>query len=101
VVIEALLAAGAKVQAYDPVAMKEAKHVLGYRILYTEDAISAAKDADAILLVTEWNEFRLPDWKLIKENMKDHVLFDGRNIYNAKDIAEKGFTYYCIGIKTN
>jgi UDPglucose 6-dehydrogenase len=101
VVIESLLAAGAKVQAYDPVAMKEAKHSLGYRILYTEDVISATKDADAILLVTEWNEFRLPDWKVVKENMKQHVLFDGRNIYNAKDMVEKGFTYYCIGVKPN
>lgn len=101
VLIESLLAAGAKVQAYDPVAMKEAKHMLGYKILYTEDLISAVKDADALLLVTEWNEFRLPNWKLLKENMKQHVLFDGRNVYNAKDIADKGFTYYCIGIKTN
>jgi len=101
VLIDALLEAGAKVQAYDPVAMKEAKHMLGYKIFYAEDAISAAKDADAVLLVTEWNEFRLPDWNVIKENMKQHVLFDGRNIYNAADMAEKGFTYYCIGIKTN
>lgn len=101
VLIESLLAAGAKVQAYDPVAMKEAKHMLGYKIMYTEDLISAVKDADALLLVTEWNEFRLPNWKLVKENMKHHVLFDGRNVYNAKDIADKGFTYYCIGIKTN
>jgi UDPglucose 6-dehydrogenase len=100
VLIEALLAAGAKVQAYDPVAMKEAKHSLGYRILYTEDLLSAVKDADALLLLTEWNEFRLPDWKIVKQNMKQHVLFDGRNIYNAKDISEKGFAYYCIGIKT-
>ncbi len=98
--IEALLEAGAKVQAYDPVAMKEAKHFLGYKVLYAEDTISAVKDADALLLVTEWNEFRLPDWKLIRENMKSCVLFDGRNIYNAKDMADKGFTYYCIGIKT-
>lgn len=101
VLIEALLEAGAKVQAYDPVAMKEAKHYLGYKVFYAEDTISAVKDADALLLVTEWNEFRLPDWKLIKEHMKNHVLFDGRNIYNAKDMTEKGFTYYCIGITTN
>jgi UDPglucose 6-dehydrogenase len=100
VLIDALLEAGANVQAYDPVAMKEAKHMIGYKILYTEDAISAVKGADALLLVTEWNEFRLPDWKLIKENMKQYVLFDGRNIYSPKDIAEKGFTYYCIGINT-
>lgn len=99
--IDALIAAGAKVQAYDPVAMKEAKHHLGYKVFYAEDTISAVKDADALLLVTEWNEFRLPDWNLIKEHMKGHVLFDGRNIYNAKDMKEKGFTYYCIGINTN
>lgn len=101
VLIEALLEAGAKVQVYDPVAMKEAKHHLGYKVFYAEDTVSAVKDADALLLVTEWNEFRLPDWKLIKENMKGHVLFDGRNIYNAKEMAEKGFTYYCIGVNAN
>lgn len=100
VLIEALLAAGAKVQVYDPVAMTEAKHFLGYKVFYAQDTISAVKDANALLLVTEWNEFRLPDWKLIKENMKDHVLFDGRNIYNAKDMADRGFAYYCIGVKT-
>jgi UDPglucose 6-dehydrogenase len=101
VLIELLLAAGAKVRVYDPVAMKEAKHSLEYRVLYMEDALSATSDADAVLLVTEWNEFRLPDWKLIKENMRQPVIFDGRNIYNAKDLTDKGFTYYCIGISLN
>lgn len=100
VLIDALLEAGAKVQVYDPVAMKEAKHFLGYKVFYAEDTVSAAKGADALLLVTEWNEFRLPDWNLIKENMNGHVIFDGRNIYSAKDMAEKGFTYFCIGIQT-
>ncbi|HWB27867.1 MAG TPA: UDP-glucose/GDP-mannose dehydrogenase family protein [Chitinophagaceae bacterium] len=99
VIIEALLAAGAKVQVYDPVAMKEAKHALGYSVFYAEDAISAVKDADALLLVTEWNEFRLPDWELIKANMKGNVIFDGRNIYGIKDMEEKGFIYYCMGVK--
>jgi UDPglucose 6-dehydrogenase len=98
VLIEALLAAGAKVQAYDPVAIKEAQHVLGYSILYTHDAVSAVKDADALLLITEWNEFRLPDWKELKRLMKQPVLFDGRNIYQSIDMKEKGFTYYCIGV---
>ncbi len=99
VLIEALLEAGAKVQAYDPVAMKEAKYMLGYKVIYTNDAVSAVKDADALLLVTEWPEFRLPDWKLIKETMKAHVIFDGRNVYNPEIIQEKGFTYFCIGVK--
>lgn len=99
VLIEALLAAGAKVKAYDPIAMNEAKHQLGYSIEYSGDLISAIKDADALLLVTEWNEFRLPDWELIKSLMKQLVVFDGRNIYNAAEIREKGFSYYCIGQK--
>ncbi|RFM27406.1 UDP-glucose dehydrogenase family protein [Deminuibacter soli] len=98
VLIESLLAVGAKVQAYDPVAMKEAKHMLGDKITYATDAAGALTNADALLLVTEWNEFRLPDWKQVKENLKDAVLFDGRNIYEAKELAEKGFTYYCIGV---
>ena len=102
VIIESLLEAGAKVQAYDPVAMKEAKHMIGHRILYTNDTLSAVKDVDALLLITEWNEFKLPDWKQVKELMKQPVLFDGRNIYQAADMEEKGFTYYGIGLgKTN
>ena len=100
VIIEALIEAGAKVQVYDPVAMQEAKHMLGYKVIYTNDAVSAVKDADALLLVTEWPEFRLPDWKLIKETMKQQVIFDGRNVYNPEIIKEKGFTYFCIGIGT-
>jgi len=101
VLIDSLLEAGAKVLAYDPVAINEAKHVFGQKIVYAPDAISAVKDVDALLLVTEWNEFRLPDWKMIKQSMKQHVLFDGRNIYNGNEMADKGFAYYCIGIKTN
>ena len=99
VLIEALLAAGAKVKAYDPIAMNEAKHTLGYTIEYSGDSVSAIKDADALLLVTEWNEFRLPDWDLIKSLMKQPVIFDGRNIYSAPEVKAKGFSYYCIGQK--
>ncbi len=99
VLIEALLAAGAKVQAYDPVAMDEAKHTLGKTIKYAKDAETAVSNADALILVTEWPEFRLPDWDDIKEKMKGRVVFDGRNIYHADDMKKMGFKYYCIGIK--
>ncbi len=97
VLIEALLKAGAKVQAYDPVSMKEAKHDLGETITYCEDALEATKGADAILLITEWAEFRLPDWEQVMVNLKQKVLFDGRNIYNANEMVTKGFDYYSIG----
>jgi UDPglucose 6-dehydrogenase len=97
VIIEALLEAGAKVKVYDPVAMKEASHLLSKEVELKEDAITAAENADAIILVTEWPEFRLPDWETIKAKMKDHVIFDGRNIYNRKEMKKFGFTYYAIG----
>jgi UDPglucose 6-dehydrogenase len=99
VLIDALTEAGAKVQAYDPVAMKEAKHLLDGKAELKEDATCAAKGADAIILVTEWPEFRLPDWQVICKSMKQNVMFDGRNIYHRKDLEEIGFTYYCIGAK--
>ena len=98
VIIEALLQAGAKVQAYDPVAMKEAQHTLGHSVMYTENPLSAVNGADALLLLTEWNEFRLPDWKQVRELMKQHVVFDGRNIYQSAEIEERGFIYYGIGL---
>jgi UDPglucose 6-dehydrogenase len=97
IIIEALLKAGAKVKAYDPVAMKEASHFLSKDVELKEDAISAAENTDAIILVTEWPEFRLPDWETVQAKMKNHVLFDGRNIYNRKEMKKLGFTYYAIG----
>jgi UDPglucose 6-dehydrogenase len=98
-IIDALLKAGAKVQAYDPASMREAKHIFNGSVSLCEDAIKATESADAIVLVTEWPEFRLPDWETIIENMNEHVIFDGRNIYNPDEMKEKGFTYYGVGIK--
>jgi UDPglucose 6-dehydrogenase len=98
VIINALLEAGAQVQAYDPVAMEEAKHMIGHAVMYANDAVSAIKNADALILITEWPEFRLPDWEMIKSSMKAQVIFDGRNIYHAADMKKKGFTYYGIGM---
>jgi len=97
VLIDALIDAGAKIQAYDPVAMHEAKHLLKGKAELKDDAIAAAKNADAIVLVTEWPEFRLPDWEVVCKIMKQNVMFDGRNIYHRNDLVKIGFTYYCIG----
>jgi UDPglucose 6-dehydrogenase len=98
VLIDALIEAGAKVQAYDPVAKHEAKHLLKGKAELKDDAIAAAKNADAIVLVTEWPEFRLPDWEVICKKMKGTVIFDGRNIYHKSEMKKLGFTYYGIGI---
>ena len=97
ILIEALHEAGAKIQAYDPVAMKEAKHLLGDQVQLKEDAMSATEKADALILVTEWPEFRLPDWNTIIKKMNGQVIFDGRNIYNRKEMKKFGFIYYGIG----
>ena len=98
VVIEKLLAAGAEVIAYDPVAMDEARRRLGRRISYVRDMYEAVIDADAIAMMTEWKEFRLPSWSIIHRAMRQHFIVDGRNIYDAADLAEEGFVYHCIGL---
>ena len=100
VIIEKLLAAGANVRAYDPVAMNEAKHTLGDTITYAKDQHDALIDADALLIITEWPEFRTPNLKVLGKLMNDKVIFDGRNIYEAQEIQDAGFAYYCIGVKT-
>ena len=99
VIAEALLAAGATVTAYDPAAMAEAKHQLGDRIHYATDAYKALTGADALLLITEWREFRLPDWARVKEALHQPVLFDGRNIYSGPEMRSAGFTYNGIGLQ--
>ncbi|MDQ6813679.1 MAG: UDP-glucose/GDP-mannose dehydrogenase family protein [Bacteroidota bacterium] len=101
VLIQSLLQAGAKVHAYDPVAMDEATHMVDDRVIFTRSAIDAVKEADALVLVTEWAEFRLPDWTKIKTIMNGRVLFDGRNIYDATEITESGFSYYGIGVQAS
>lgn len=100
VLIDKILKAGGKVRTYDPVAMEEAKHLrLGDSVVYARDIYDATLDADAILMVTEWAEFRLPTWEVIKKTMKKPVVFDGRNIYNKEEMNEIGFDYFGIGIK--
>jgi UDPglucose 6-dehydrogenase len=95
--IEELLADGATVAAHDPVAMDNARGPLGDRIQYVQNPYQAAEGADALFLVTEWNEFRQPDFARVKAAMKQPVLFDGRNIWNAARLRQMGFTYHGIG----
>ncbi|WP_373493790.1 UDP-glucose/GDP-mannose dehydrogenase family protein [Aquiflexum sp.] len=99
VIIDQLIEAGAKVKAYDPIAMKEAQHIyVGDKITYAKDAYDACVDTDALLLVTEWSEFRIPSWSAIGKLLHGKVVFDGRNIYDKKYLSEMGFTHYGIGI---
>ena len=97
-IIDALVQAGAQVKAYDPVAIKEAHKYISHQITYTEDEYAALEGADALLLLTEWREFRLPDWERIKGLMHRPLILDGRNIYNAKELENYGFEYFCIGV---
>jgi UDPglucose 6-dehydrogenase len=100
VIIQKLLDAGAKVKAYDPVAMKEAKHTLGDTIVYADDQYDALIDADCLLLVTEWSEFKFPNFKIMRKLLTQPVVFDGRNIYEVSEMKRNDFTYFCIGIDT-
>ncbi len=99
VICEELLARGASVVAYDPVAVDEAKHMIGDKIAYAKDAYAALPGADALLLVTEWREFRVPDWQKVKAALRGHVVFDGRNIYSGAELRKHGFVYHGIGVK--
>ncbi len=100
VLIKHFLEAGAKVKAYDPVAMHEAKRILGDSIEFCQDQYDALIDADCLLLVTEWSEFKFPNFNVVKKLLKSPVIFDGRNIYEVGEMKKKGFFYYCIGIDT-
>lgn len=96
-IINELLNKGAKIQAYDPKAMESAKYHFQNKIIYSKTSYEALKNADALLLLTEWNEFRRPDMDKIKELLKNPVIFDGRNQYNVERITQRGFEYICVG----
>jgi UDPglucose 6-dehydrogenase len=96
-VINALLKAGAKVQAFDPEAMREARKIFGDRIRYAEHNYEALEGAAALLILTEWNEFRRPDFARMKQMLANPVIFDGRNIYDPRDLLKLGFKYFPIG----
>jgi UDPglucose 6-dehydrogenase len=95
--ITALLKEGATVQAYDPEAMKVARGIFGTKITYADNGYAALTGADALAIVTEWNEFREPDYARMKKLMRTPVIFDGRNIYNPETLRGQGFTYVSMG----
>jgi UDPglucose 6-dehydrogenase len=97
--IESLLNAGVSVRAYDPAAMQEARKYLNDTIYYATDLYDAATEADALIVPTEWKEFRMPDWNKLKSIMRHHLVIDGRNIYNREELDSYGFAYSGIGQK--
>lgn len=100
VIVKKLLEAGAKVKAYDPVAIKEAKHHFGESITYCEDQYETLIDADCLAILTEWPEFKFPSFRIVKKLLNNPVVFDGRNIYDKNEMRENGFHYFCIGVDT-
>ena len=97
VMIKHLLDNGCKLKVYDPVAMEECKRRVGDILEYAPDMYDAVLDADALILLTEWKQFRIPSWGVIKKAMKQPLVFDGRNIYDAQELEGIGFVYHCIG----
>lgn len=97
VLIDKLTAAGCKVKVYDPIAINECRRRIGDKVEYCTDMYEAVVDADALLLVTEWNQFRMPSLPVLKKAMNSYVIIDGRNIYDAEYLTDNGFTYYKIG----
>lgn len=99
VIAKKLIQEGASIKAYDPVAMTATRAILGDLVNYADDQYEAVIDVDALLIITEWPEFRLPNFKVLEKLMKQKNIFDGRNIFEASEMQEHGFTYYCIGHK--
>lgn len=97
VTIGLLLEAGCTVRVYDPVAMNECRRRIGDKVYYASDMYDAVLDADALLMLTEWKQFRLPSWGVVAKSMKNPLIIDGRNIYDAEELRQNGFEYYCIG----
>lgn len=96
-IIEELIKEGVKIRAYDPVALKEAKRILGDQIEFCEDKYETLVDTDGLIVVTEWPEFRVLNYPILKKLMRERVIFDGRNIYDSEELKEQGFFYYSIG----
>lgn len=97
VMIDLLKKAGCKVRVYDPIAMNECRRRVGDAVTYCDNMYDALDDTEALLLLTEWKQFRLPDWNEVKRRMKRHLVIDGRNIFDAAEMTEYGFEYHCIG----
>jgi UDPglucose 6-dehydrogenase len=99
VVIDSLIKAGVKVKVFDPISMNETKRLIGDKVIYCDEMYEAAIDADAVALLTEWKQFRIPSWNVIKKVMNGNIVVDGRNIYDRSEIESLGFVYYRIGEK--
>lgn len=99
-IVSKLLKAGARVKAYDPVAIPEAKHHFGDTISYYNDQYEALIDSDCLAIITEWPEFRIPNFNVIKKLLKTPAVFDGRNIYDKDEMRQNEFDYFCIGVDT-
>ena len=97
VTISLLKQAGAVVKVYDPVAMDECRRRLGDEVEYATDMYDTLLDADALLILTEWKQFRLPNWQVVKRVMSNPLIIDGRNIYDSEELLSLGFDYFCIG----
>lgn len=97
VTIDLLLKAGCRARVYDPVAMDECRRRLGAAVYYGSDMYDVVAGADALMLLTEWKEFRMPDWRAVKSTMRRGVVFDGRNIYDGRELREIGMEYCRIG----
>lgn len=96
VLIDKLIEAGANVKVYDPIAMDECRRRMGDKVVYATDMYDAVLDTDALLLVTEWKEFRMPSWGVVKKTMRQVLVIDGRNIYDRSELQQQGFIYICI-----
>jgi UDPglucose 6-dehydrogenase len=96
-IIDALMAAGATITAYDPEAMTNVKNLLGNKVNYAADQYSTLEGADALIIATEWSEFRTPDFEIIEAKLKNKVIFDGRNLFEVKHMKELGYHYESIG----
>ena len=97
ITIKLLKEAGCNIRVYDPIAMKECKRRIGDAVEYATDMYDAALNSDALLLLTEWKQFRMPSWGVLQKSMKTPLIIDGRNIYDSEEMKNNGFTYYCIG----
>lgn len=97
VIMDLLLQAGCKISVYDPIAMEECKRIMGNKVHYANDMYDALDNSDALLLLTEWKQFRMPSWSVVKKLMNKAVVFDGRNIYDSQELKENNVVYYCIG----
>ncbi len=97
VLIDKLLQCGCNIRVYDPEAMKECLRRIGNAVYYARDMYDAVLDSDALLMVTEWKEFRMPTWSVLKKTMRGNLIIDGRNLYDAQELQNAGFEYHCIG----